>query len=49
MKHHFENHDLVTERAAQLVDLTEDVKGAVERCELACSRARKVFIQFIGE
>jgi secondary thiamine-phosphate synthase enzyme len=35
MKHHFENHDLVTERAAQLVDLTDDVRGAVERAEIA--------------
>ena len=35
MKHHFENHDLVTERCSQLVDLTDDLKGAVERAEVS--------------
>ena len=35
MKHHFENHDLVTERCSQLVDLTNDLVGAVERAEVA--------------
>ena len=31
MKHHFENHDLVTDGCSQLVDLTDDVTAAVER------------------
>ncbi len=35
MKHHFENHDLVTERGGQLVDLTDDLRAAVERAEVA--------------
>ena len=34
MKHHFENHDLVTERCSQLIDLTDDLYGAVERAEI---------------
>ena len=34
MKHRFENHDLVTERASQLIDVTEDVRAAVERSEV---------------
>ena len=34
MKHRFENHDLVTERVSQLIDVTEDVRGAVERSEV---------------
>ena len=37
MKHHFENHDLVTEARAQLIDLTTP------------DLTRKVFIQVIGE
>ena len=35
MKHRFENHDLVTERASQLIDVTNDVRAAVERAEIA--------------
>lgn len=31
MKHRFENHDLVTERASQLIDMTADVRDVVER------------------
>lgn len=31
MIHVFENHDLVTERASQLIDLTDDVLDVVER------------------
>jgi thiamine phosphate synthase YjbQ (UPF0047 family) len=31
MKHRFDNRDLVTERNAQLIDLTDDVPGALER------------------
>jgi secondary thiamine-phosphate synthase enzyme len=31
VKHHFENHDLVTEGCSQLVDLTDDVAAAVDR------------------
>ena len=31
MKHHFENHDLVTERCSQLVDLTDELRRAVDR------------------
>jgi secondary thiamine-phosphate synthase enzyme len=34
MTHRFENHDLVTEHAAQLIDVTDDVRGAVERAEI---------------
>ena len=34
MKHHFENHDLVTERRAQLVDLTDDLLAAVGRAQV---------------
>jgi secondary thiamine-phosphate synthase enzyme len=34
VKHWFENHDLVTERGSQLVDLTRDVRGAVERADV---------------
>jgi secondary thiamine-phosphate synthase enzyme len=34
VKHHFENHDLVTERCSQLVDLTDDLTAAVERAEV---------------
>jgi secondary thiamine-phosphate synthase enzyme len=35
MKHRFENHDLITERASQLIDVTADVRAAVERAEIA--------------
>jgi secondary thiamine-phosphate synthase enzyme len=35
MRHHFENHDLVTERRAQLVDLTDDLRAAVGRSAIA--------------
>lgn len=31
MRHRFENHDLVTERASQLIDVTDDVLEVVER------------------
>jgi secondary thiamine-phosphate synthase enzyme len=31
MNHLFENHDLVTEHASQLVDVTDDVLGVVQR------------------
>ena len=34
MKHWFENHDLVTERSAQQIDLTGDVRGAVARARI---------------
>ena len=34
MKHRFENHDLTTERASQLIDVTDDVRAAVERAEI---------------
>ena len=34
MKHLFENHDLVTERASQLIDVTDDVRAAVKRSEV---------------
>jgi secondary thiamine-phosphate synthase enzyme len=34
MKHRFENHDLVTERASQLIDVTDDVRRVVERAEI---------------
>jgi secondary thiamine-phosphate synthase enzyme len=30
VKHHFQNHDLVTERPWQLIDVTEDVLAVVE-------------------
>lgn len=35
MIHRFENHDLVTDHAMQLVDLTDDVRKAVERAQVA--------------
>ena len=35
MKHHFENHDLVTERSSQLVDVTDELHAAVERAHVA--------------
>jgi secondary thiamine-phosphate synthase enzyme len=34
VKHRFENHDLTTERASQLIDVTDDVRAAVERAEI---------------
>jgi secondary thiamine-phosphate synthase enzyme len=34
VKHHFENHDLVTERCSQLVDVTEELHAAVERADV---------------
>jgi secondary thiamine-phosphate synthase enzyme len=34
MRHLFENHDLVTERCGQLIDVTDDVVSAVERSEV---------------
>lgn len=35
MIHLFENHDLVTEHAMQLVDVTDDLRSAVERAEVS--------------
>ncbi len=35
MKHRFENHDLVTERTSQLIDVTDEVQEAVDRAEIA--------------
>jgi secondary thiamine-phosphate synthase enzyme len=35
LKHRFENHDLVTARASQLIDVTDDVRGAVERAAIS--------------
>jgi secondary thiamine-phosphate synthase enzyme len=35
MKHHFENHNLVTEGRAQLIDLTDDLTAAVGRGGIA--------------
>jgi secondary thiamine-phosphate synthase enzyme len=35
MKHHFENHDLLTEQTSQLIDITDDVRAAVDRAEVA--------------
>jgi secondary thiamine-phosphate synthase enzyme len=34
MKHHFENHDLVTDETSQLIDLTADVRAAVDRADV---------------
>ena len=34
MIHRFENHDLVTEGASQLIDVTDDVRAAVERAAI---------------
>lgn len=34
MMHRFENHDLVTEHPAQLIDMTDDVRAAVERAAI---------------
>jgi secondary thiamine-phosphate synthase enzyme len=35
VKHHFENHDLVTERSSQLIDVTGELHAAVERADVA--------------
>jgi secondary thiamine-phosphate synthase enzyme len=34
MRHRFENHDLVTERRSQMIDVTSDVMEVVERSEV---------------
>ena len=34
MRHRFENHDLVTERASQLIDVTDDLLDVVARSEV---------------
>jgi secondary thiamine-phosphate synthase enzyme len=34
MRHRFENHDLVTERRSQMIDVTSDVMDVVERSEV---------------
>jgi len=34
MRHRFENHDLVTDRASQLIDVTNDVLEVVARSEV---------------
>jgi len=34
VKHHFENHDLVTEGGSQLIDVTDEVHAAVERADI---------------
>jgi|SRR5579872_192878 len=34
MRHRFENHDLVTESASQLIDVTDDVLDVVARSEI---------------
>jgi secondary thiamine-phosphate synthase enzyme len=34
MRHLFENHDLVTTGCGQMIDMTDDVRGAVERSEV---------------
>jgi RNA polymerase sigma factor (sigma-70 family) len=39
MKHHFENHNLVTEGRAQLIDLTDDLTAAVGRAALVLRAA----------
>jgi hypothetical protein len=54
MKHRFENHDRITERASQLIDVTGGVQAAVDRAgqrvfrELDRSCRRKVLIQVSG-
>ena len=35
MKHHFENHDLVTDETSGLIDLTDEVCAAVDRSEIS--------------
>lgn len=35
MKQRFENHDLLTDGTSQLVDVTDDVEGAVRRAEIS--------------
>jgi secondary thiamine-phosphate synthase enzyme len=32
--HHFENHDLVTDHSSQLIDMTDEVREAVERAQI---------------
>jgi thiamine phosphate synthase YjbQ (UPF0047 family) len=34
VKHHFQNHDLVTERPWQLIDVTDDVREVVSTSEI---------------
>jgi secondary thiamine-phosphate synthase enzyme len=34
MIHIFENHDLVTDHASQLIDVTDDVRGVVDRASV---------------
>jgi secondary thiamine-phosphate synthase enzyme len=34
MSHRFENHDLVTDHASQLIDVTDDVQEVVDRAEI---------------
>lgn len=34
MKHHFQNHDLVTERPWQLIDVTDDVLAVVDEADV---------------
>ncbi|HZO33825.1 MAG TPA: secondary thiamine-phosphate synthase enzyme YjbQ [Gaiellaceae bacterium] len=34
MTHRFENHDLVTEHASQMIDVTDDVRQVVERSQV---------------
>jgi secondary thiamine-phosphate synthase enzyme len=34
VKHRFENHDLITDGASQLIDVTDDVRAAVGRAEI---------------
>jgi len=34
MRHRFENHDLLTERRSQMIDVTQDVLDVVERSEV---------------
>ena len=34
MKHRFENHELIRERASQLIDVTSDARAGVERAEI---------------
>lgn len=35
MKHHFENHDLVTNDPSQLIDLTDEVRDAIDRSTIS--------------
>jgi secondary thiamine-phosphate synthase enzyme len=34
MKHRFQNHDLVTERAWQMIDVTDDVRAVVDDAQI---------------